>query len=103
MEVTFDVDEYIRSANDNPRPQSAMSQSTRPGSAMAKQTEVSMRGTMYSNMGQENPGERKIVEFIRLSNILELTEQERSIVNAIKRIMEEECDRLQLDIDEIQS
>lgn len=69
---------------------------------MAKQTEASMRGTMYSNMGQENPAERKIVEFIRLSNILELTEQERSIVNAIKRIMEEECDRLQLDIDEIQ-
>jgi hypothetical protein len=43
------------------------------------------------------------VESFKLSNILELSEQEKSIVTEIKRIMNEECDRLQSDIDEIQT
>lgn len=60
-----------------------------------------MRGTMYSTLGHENQGERRIVEGLRLSNILELSEQEKSVMNEVKRIMEEECDRLQFDIDEI--
>jgi hypothetical protein len=71
-----------------------MTQSTRPGSALAKQTEASMRGTFYSSATPENPGERRILESFKLSNILELSDQEKQIVSEIKRIMEEECDRL---------
>lgn len=63
-----------------------------------------MRGTFYSNTGGvENPGERRILEDLSLSNILELSEQEKSILDGIKRIMNEECDRLQFDIDEVQA
>jgi len=54
-----------------------MSQSTRPGSAIAKMTEASMRGTFYSTATGEgaNPqGETRIVESFKLSNILELSD-----------------------------
>jgi hypothetical protein len=54
-----------------------MSQSTRPGSAIAKMTEASMRGTFYSTATGEgaNPqGESRIVESFKLSNILELSD-----------------------------
>ena len=69
-----------------------MSSSTRPGSAIAKFTESSMRGTFYSI--DENPGEQRIVESFKLSNVLELSEKEKSIISEIKRIMNEECERL---------
>ncbi len=65
-----------------------------------------MRGTFYSSIAGEGipeVGEKKIVESFKLSNILELSEQERSIVAQIKEIMEEECERLQADIDEVQA
>ena len=66
--------------------------------------ETSMRGTFYSTTGaDENPGERRIVESLKLSNILELSEREKSILAEMKIIMNEECDRLQMDIDEVQS
>ncbi len=52
-----------------------MSQSTRPGSALAKGTEASMRSSFYSNKNEsENPGERRIVETFKLSNVLELSD-----------------------------
>ena len=74
LELTLTLDDYIRN---NDRPQSAMSQSTRPGSAIAKMTEASMRGTFYSTATGEgaNPqGETRIVESFKLSNILELSD-----------------------------
>ena len=43
-----------------------------------------MRGTFYSSIAGEAPpevGEKRIVESFRLSNILELNEQERAIVS----------------------
>lgn len=83
-----------------------MSQSTRPGSAIAKMTEASMRGTFYSTATGEvaNPaGETRIVESFKLSNILELSDQEKSIVEQIKKFMNEECDRFQSDIEELQA
>ncbi len=83
-----------------------MSQSTRPGSAIAKMTEASMRGTFYSTATGEvaNPaGETRIVESFKLSNILELSDQEKSIVEQIKKFMDEECDRFQSDIEELQA
>jgi hypothetical protein len=54
-----------------------MSQSTRPGSAIAKMTDTSMRGTFYSTVTGEGPnpaGETRIVESFKLSNILELSD-----------------------------
>lgn len=83
-----------------------MSQSTRPGSAIPKMTDTSMRGTFYSTAtgeGGNPPGETRIVESFKLSNILELSDQEKSIVEQIKQFMNEECDRLQGDIDEVQA
>ena len=46
--ISFHSDEYIRNQS---RPQSAVSQSTRPGSSMPKGTEASMRGSFYSTQG----------------------------------------------------
>ncbi len=43
------------------------------------------------------------MESLKLSNILELSEQEKSIVEQIKSIMNEECERLQFDIEELQA
>lgn len=67
----------------------------------------SMKFEQESNMGNgtqnTNNGERKIVESFKLSNILELNEQEKQIVSEIKRIMNEECESLQEDIDDIQT
>jgi hypothetical protein len=59
-----------------------MSQSTRPGSAVAKMTEASMRGTFYSTVtgdegNQESAENPRIVESFKLSNILELSDQEK--------------------------
>ena len=65
-----------------------------------------MRGTFYSATGNvDDTGERQIVldQFKLSTNILELSEHERDTLNEIKRIMSEECDRLQFDIDEIQA
>lgn len=54
------------------RPQSAMSQSTRPGSAMLnKPTEMSMRSSFYSEAN--NTGDKKLVDTFKLSNVLELS------------------------------
>ncbi len=47
-------------------------------------TEPSMRGTFYSSMAGENAneiGETKIVDSFKLSNVLDMTDQERSIVS----------------------
>ena len=61
-----------------------MSQSTRPGSAIAKMTETSMRGTFYSTTTGGNDGiqtgDARIVESFKLSNILELSDKEKAIV-----------------------
>lgn len=38
-----------------------------------------------------------------MSNVLELSDKERAILAEIKRIMEEECEKLQVDIDEVHS
>ena len=82
------TDEYIR--NGDNRPQTGMSQSTRPGSAIAKLTDdATMRGTFFND---DRLGDTRIVESFKLSNILELTEQEKGIIAEIKRIMTEECD-----------
>ena len=65
-----------------------------------------MRGTFYSSMAGEGApevGEKRIMESFKLSNILELGEQERAIVEQIKEIMQEECEKLQGDIDEVQA
>jgi hypothetical protein len=48
-------------------------------------TEASMRGTVYStttglNEGMAAGGDTRIVESFKLSNILELSDQEKSIV-----------------------
>ena len=46
-----------------------------------------MRGTFYSTAmgeGANPPGETRIVESFKLSNILELSDQEKSIVEQIK-------------------
>jgi hypothetical protein len=60
---------------------------------LAKSTEASMRSSFYSTKFDDtNQGERKIVESFKLSNILELSEQEIYIVSEIKRIMNEECE-----------
>lgn len=78
-----------------------MSQSTRPGSALAKLTDdATMRGTFFND---DPLGDTRIVETFKLSNVLELTEQEKGIIAEIKRIMTEECDQLQADIDEVQA
>ena len=42
------------------------------------------------------------MESFKLSNVLELSAEENSIVVEIKRIMNEECEKLQADIDEMQ-
>ncbi|CDW91275.1 UNKNOWN [Stylonychia lemnae] len=99
------LDEYIRNQS---RPQSAVSQSTRPGSSMPKGTEASMRGSFYSTSGGNKFGElqnkeTKVVESFKLSNILEFNEEEKKILAQIKKIINEECDKLQEDIDEIQN
>jgi hypothetical protein len=62
-------------------------------------TEASMRGTVYStttglNEGMAAGGDTRIVESFKLSNILELSDQEKSIVEQIKQFMNEECERL---------
>lgn len=58
------------------RPQSAMSQSTRPGSAMQnKPTEMSMRSSFYSEAN--TTGDKKLVDTFKLSNVLELSQQEQ--------------------------
>lgn len=52
-----------------------------------------MRSSFYSTkFDDSNQGERKIVESFKLSNILELNEQEMGIVSEIKRIINEECE-----------
>jgi len=71
-----------------------VSQSTRPGSAIAKMTEASMRGTFYSTVTGDETENPRIVDSFKLSNILELSDQEKAIVAQIKQIMNEECDRL---------
>ena len=38
---------------------------------------------------------------LKVSNILELNEKEREILDEMKRIINEECERLEFDIDEI--
>ena len=53
-----------------------------------------MRGSFYSTKAEE-PGESRIVETFKFSNVLELNEKEKKIVSEIKRIMEEESERLQ--------
>jgi hypothetical protein len=73
-----------------------MSQSTRPGSAKMDST---MRGTFYS----EEREETQIVDTFKLSNVLELSEQEKGIISEIQKIMNEECEQLQADIDEVQA
>lgn len=97
------IDEYIK-INNSQRPQSAMSQSTRPGSSMVKATEASMRSSFYSNSETKEVvevPENKIVECFKLSNVLELNQREKQIINEIKNIMEEECQKLASDIDDI--
>lgn len=59
-----------------------------------------MRGTFFND---DPLGDTRIVETFKLSNVLELTEQEKGIIAEIKRIMTEECDQLQADIDEVQA
>jgi len=58
-----------------------------------------MRGTFYS----EEREETQIVETFKLSNVLELSEQEKGIISEIQKIMNEECEQLQADIDEVQA
>ena len=57
---------------------------------------TSMRGTFYSSTVNEDStqGEQRIVESFKLSNVLELSEQEKGILSQIKKIMNEECERL---------
>lgn len=57
---------------------------------------TSMRGTFYSTTVNEDStqGEQRIVESFKLSNVLELSEQEKGILSQIKKIMNEECERL---------
>ena len=57
---------------------------------------TSMRGTFYSSTVNEEStqGEQRIVESFKLSNVLELSEQEKGILSQIKKIMNEECERL---------
>ena len=43
-----------------------------------------------------------MVESFKLSNILEFNEQEKKILDEIKRIINEECDKLDNDIAELQ-
>lgn len=43
------------------------------------------------------------MESLKLSNILELSPEEKFIVEQIKAIMNEECERLQFDIEELQA
>jgi hypothetical protein len=38
-----------------------------------------------------------------MSNILELNVQEKKILAEIKRIMNEECDKIQIDIEDLQT
>jgi len=59
-----------------------------------------MRGTFFND---DRLGDTRIVETFKLSNVLELTEQEKGIIAEIKRIITEECDQLQADIDEVQA
>ena len=68
---------------------------------MPKGTEASMRGSFYSTGGankfsdiRDNNNETQVVEDFKLSNILEFNEQEKKILAEIKRIMNEECERL---------
>jgi hypothetical protein len=42
-----------------------------------------------------------VIDGFKLSNVLDLNEEERKILNEIKRIMQDECDRLLEDIEEI--
>ena len=58
-----------------------------------------MRGTFYS----EEREETQIVDTFKLSNVLELSEQEKGIISEIQKIMNEECEQLQADIDEVQA
>ena len=62
-----------------------------------------MRDTFYSSVETSQQTETRFVEAFKLSNVLELSEKERAILAEIKRIMEEECEKLQVDIDEVHS
>lgn len=73
---------------------------------MPKGTEASMRGSFYSTTTNKfndikDTQETQVIEGFKLSNILDFSEEEKKILAEIKRIMQEECDRLQEDIDEI--
>lgn len=43
------------------------------------------------------------MDSFKLSNVLELSEKEKDILLEIKRIMEEECERLAYDIEDVQN
>jgi len=75
---------------------------------MPKGTEASMRGSFYSTsgtpadkFGDMQNKENKVVESFKLSNILEFNESEKKILAEIKRIIGEECEKLQEDIEEL--
>ena len=65
-----------------------------------------MRSSFYSNVNAsseiEELKESKIVESFKLSNVVELKPEEKEILEEIKKTINEECDRLNLDIEELQ-
>lgn len=66
-----------------------------------------MRSSFYSTtnkFGDIEPSQNtQVVDSFKLSNILDFNEQEKKILADIKSIIGEECDRMQQDIDELQT
>lgn len=68
-----------------------------------------MRGSFYSTttnrFGEEMRAQEstQVVESFKMSNILELNQKEKQILAEIKRIITEECDKLDNDIQELQT
>ena len=56
-----------------------------------------MRSSFYS----EKEEETQIVDTFKLSNVLELNSKEQEILAEIKRIMQEECESLTMDIEDL--
>ncbi len=50
-----------------------------------------------------NQESTQVVESFKMSNILELNEQEKQILDQLKRIINEECEKLDNDISELQT
>lgn len=80
---------------------------------MPKITEVStMRDSFYSTSsnltnkfkdakGSDKSSDNRVIDGFKLKNVLEFNEEEKKIIEQIKMIMNEECERLQDDIDSI--